>query len=185
MSSVTVVTPAIDTRFHLLQECMESVRNQTHKPAAHFISVDYDRIGAAKTLNNLIDAVQTEWFAPVADDDLFLPQHLERLLSVSDDADMIYPWCKVTGRNWNPNSKFDAKRLLTDNYIPSTVLMRKSVWAELGGYPDVVCEDHAMWVLMLQHNKTIKCLPEITWEYRFEATPDHRNISNGFDPKAV
>ena len=174
---VTVCTPSLPHRNSMLVECMESVRNQTLQPKAHLIGIDYNRIGGAKNLNRLITQADTEWIAPLADDDLLYPTYLERLLSEAGDADMIYPWCEVTGtRNgWNPNALFDPERLKTDNYIPATVLIRKSAWEELGGYPEIVCEDHGMWVKLLQGGKKIKCLPEILWQYRFHG----RNISDG------
>lgn len=184
--SVTVVTPAIETRFDLLAECIESVKNQTHKPHAHLVSVDYGRIGGARNLNNLIDAATTEWVAPLADDDVLYPNHLQALLDASEGADMVYSWCDVTGRgNWNPNSHFDPKRLRVSPYIPATVLLRKSAWEELGGFPDVVCEDHAFQIKMLDANKKIVCAPIVTWNYRFEVRADHKNISNGWHPKEV
>lgn len=174
---VTVCTPSIPHRSEMLQECMESVRNQTWHPKAHLIAIDYERVGGARMLNTLIDAANTEWIAPLADDDLFYPQYIEKLLTNAGDADMIYPWCEVTGtRNgWNPNSLLDIERLKSDNYIPATVLIRKSAWEKLGGYPEVVCEDHAMWVKMIEANMEIKCFPEILWQYRFHG----RNISDG------
>lgn len=174
---VTVCTPSVIHRSQMLQECMESVRNQTWTPKAHLIGIDYERVGGAKTLNKLIDAANTEWIAPLADDDLFYPRYIEALLTNADDADMIYPWCQVTGtRNgWNPNSLFDVERLRVGNYIPATVLLRKSAWEKLGGYPEVVCEDHAMWLKMIDANMKIKCFPEILWQYRFHGS----NISDG------
>jgi len=174
---VTVVTPTIPVRSKMLSECMLSVANQTVTPKAHLISVDFERIGAARVLNKMISAVTTEWIAPLADDDLFYPNYLERLLDEAGDADMIYPWTEVVGtRNgWNPNSYLDLERLKSNNYIPATVLMRKSAWEDVGGYPEVVCEDHALWLKLMEHGKVIKCLPEILWQYRFHG----RNISDG------
>lgn len=177
---VTVCTPSIPHRHEMLKQCMESVRKQTAEPQSHLIGIDYARVGGAKMLNNLISQATTEWIVPLADDDILYPNFIERLVSEAGDADMIYPWCEVTGtrKNWNPNSHLDIERLRTDNYIPATVLIRRSTWEELGGYPDVVCEDHAMWVKMIEAGKTIKCLPEVLWEYRFHG----RNISDGEIP---
>jgi glycosyltransferase involved in cell wall biosynthesis len=181
---VTVCTPSLAHRNEMLVECMASVRNQTWQPRAHLVGVDYDRAGASVVLNRLISAADTEWIAPLADDDLLYPHYIESLLSNAEDADMIYPWCEVTGtRNgWNPNSLLDIKRLKSDNYIPATVLIRKSAWEKVGGYPEVVCEDHAMWIKLIEADLKIKCLPEILWQYRFHG----RNISDGqYEPWEV
>lgn len=174
---VTVCTPSLPHRNEMLSECMTSVRDQTWQPKAHMVCVDYERAGAASIVNKLIDAANTEWIAPLADDDLFYPNYIEELLSNAEDADMIYPWCEVTGtRNgWNPNSHLDLDRLKADNYIPATVLIRKSAWEKVGGYPEVVCEDHAMWIKLMEAGLKIKCHPKILWQYRFHG----RNISDG------
>jgi len=181
---VTVCTPSIPSRSEMLLECITSVKNQTWQPKAHLIGIDYERAGTAKTLNKLVDQSTTEWFAPIADDDLYYPNFIQVLLSAAEDADMVYPWCEVTGtRNgWNPNSYFDAEKLRSANYIPATVLMRKSAWEKVGGYPEVVCEDHAMWLKFLDNNLKIVCIPQILWQYRFHG----RNISDGiFSPEEI
>jgi len=174
---VTVCTPSLPHRNEMLAECMESVRNQTWTPKAHLVGIDYERIGGPKTLNKLISAADTEWIAPLADDDLLYPNYIEELVHNAGDADMVYPWCEVTGtRNgWNPNATLDIERLKQSNYIPATVLLRRSAWEQLGGYPEVVCEDHAMWVKMIDAGMQIKCVPKILWQYRFHG----RNISDG------
>lgn len=161
----------------MLVECIESVKKQTVLPASHTIYTDYNRIGPAKALNIMFRSIETEWAAPLADDDIFYPQYIERLIAEAGDADMVYPWCRVTGtrEGWIPNAHFDADTLRVSNYIPATVLIRKSAWEKVGGYPEVVCEDHAMWLKLLDAGLKIKCVPEILWEYRFHG----RNISDG------
>lgn len=176
--AVTVCTPSLPSRHEMLVECMESVRNQTYPAYEHRISLDYARTGLpAAVLNRIVEGVRTEWVAPLADDDLLYPYHLEKLIEVSEGADMIYPWCRVTGtRVWNPNSYFDERKLRRGNYIPATVLIKTQMVHEFGGYDDgQVCEDHAMWIRMLDAGKVIKCLPYATWEYRFHS----RNVSSG------
>lgn len=189
MSSVSVVTPSIPHRYLMLDECKRSVAEQTVKPAAHIITIDYARVGGAANLNTAIRAANTEWVLTLADDDLLYPTCIERLLANSDGADMVYPWCNVVGRamhpNWNPNSYYDPSRLRQGNYIPGMVLIKKSVVEEVGYYPEVVCEDHAMWIKLLDAGKNIRCVPEILWEYRFQVTEDHKNISDGYDPGEV
>ncbi len=180
-ADVTVVTPTVPHRYEMLYNCLESVRNQTVLPVKHLVGVDFEREGTSKTLNKLIAEANTEWIAPLCDDDVFYPNYIERLVVEAGDADMIYPWANIINRDWNPNSHFDPERLLYENYIPATVLIRKSVWEELGGYPDHICEDWMMWIKMVQAGKKIKCLPEILWEYRFHG----KNISEGNDPKEI
>ena len=180
---VTVCTPSLPHRSDMLNECMQSVRSQTWQPKSHLIGLDYERLGPAKTANKLYSQATTEWVISLADDDLLYPSFIETLLSQADDADMIYPWCEVIGtRNgWNPNSYFDADRLRDNNYIPATVLIRKSAWEDVGGFPEVLLEDHEMWIKLMDAGKKIKCVPEILWQYRFHG----KNISDGHDPTQV
>lgn len=179
-ADVTVITPTVPHRYEMLFDCIESVRNQTVLPKNHFIGVDYEREGIPKTINKMISNADTEWIAPLCDDDVYYSNYIERLIQESNDADMIYPWCNVVNHptGWNPNSYFDPQRLLVENYIPATVLIRKSVWEELGGYPDCIYEDWMMWIKLVQRKKRIKCVPEVLWEYRFHG----RNISSGVSP---
>lgn len=182
MSDITVITPAISTRFDHLRHLLNSIESQTLKPAAHLISVDYDRVGCAANMNRMVAAVETEFMIMIADDDIMYPTCLERLRAEIGDHDMIYPWTKVVGRgNWNPNSHFDSNRLRHACYIPGMYMLRTEVWRELGGAPNVICEDYAFQLKMLDANKKIKCLPEILWEYRFHGS----NISDGHDPKEI
>lgn len=179
---ITVVTPAINTRFDKLRECIDSVNNQTLKPKAHLICVDHERIGCANTLNNMIEAVDTEFFFTIADDDILYPNCLQRVFEESEGYDFIYPWCNVVGRgNWNPNSPFDADRLRKMPYIPSVALIRTEAYREVGGFPDVICEDYEFQIRLLNAGKKFKHVPEKLWEYRFHGS----NISDGNDPRTI
>jgi hypothetical protein len=171
-------------RHRWLDECMGAVRNQTVRVHEHRIGVDYRRSGGAAMLNRVIDGVTTKWVFPLADDDLIDPSCIEKLLAKAEetDADMVYPWCRVTGRGgWNPNSHYDEVRLKRDNYIPATVLIKTEVVQSVGGYPDVVCEDHGMWLKLLETKRKIVCLPEVLWTYRFHRGPngEAENVSDG------
>ena len=177
-ADVTVCTASLPHRFEFRNELIKSVEAQTVMPRAHFIGIDYGRVGGQKTMNDLIRAATTEWVAPIADDDLMYPQYLERLLANSEGADMVYSWCAVTGgrAGWDLCQPFDPDRLRRQPYIPATVLLRKSVWEELNGYSEVeVCEDYAFQIKMLDAGKVIRNVPEVLWEYRFHG----RNISDG------
>jgi hypothetical protein len=87
---ITVCTPSIPTRGELLARAVRSVQNQTLKPQAHIVSIDHNRIGAPAMLDATIKAADTEWVAILADDDEFMPNHLETLwnLVTSEGADI-------------------------------------------------------------------------------------------------
>lgn len=182
VADVSVITPAIPERVStMLSSCIESVINQTLRPQAHLIGIDYNRVGAGAICNILSKNVKTKYIAFLADDDIFYPNHIQVLMNNVGEADLIYSWCNVVGRgNWNPNSYFDADRLSSGNYIPSTVMLRTDVFLELGGFDETpfIAEDWDMWLKMLRNNKSFKCVDEITWEYRFHGA----NISDGWLP---
>jgi GT2 family glycosyltransferase len=151
----------------MLAECVRSVSTQSLLPSAHLVHVDHARVGEADGINRLARASSAAWFAVLADDDLVDATHLETLASRIDDADIVYTWCRVTGRNWNPNALFDAERLRRQNYIPATALIRASLWHRLGGYRNCHGEDWDFWLRALDAGARFVCIPEVTWTYRF------------------
>jgi hypothetical protein len=195
MVSIAVLTPSLPERGVMLREAMRSVQGQTLKPSIHAIGVDYDRIGIGRMLNRLAASTTTEWLARLDDDDLFKRNHLEVLASATDEADVIYTWCDVKPRSeggvtppapsvlgpagWIPNQEFDPDLLRQRNYIPATTLIRTSLWAELGGWllpgwgvdesprEPQSAEDWDFWLRALDAGARFRCIPEITWTYRY------------------
>jgi hypothetical protein len=87
---VTVCTPTIPPRGQELARAVRSVAEQTVKPAAHLVMVDVHREGAPGMLDKVVTHALTEWVAILADDDEFLPHHLETLWELvnSQNADI-------------------------------------------------------------------------------------------------
>lgn len=173
--SVTVVTPSLPGREWTLYQACQSVWTQTQRPAAHSIWVDHERKGSAYSRNKAASAAVTEWIAPLDDDDELYPIHLEALLAHSADADIVYPYCHVIGRDWSPNREFDADALRQGNYIPITTLIRRDLWEQAGGWRDSSqvahgWEDWDLWLRALDMGARFKCVPQVTWAYRFGAT---------------
>lgn len=173
---IAVVTPALPTRGGMLAECVASVAAQTLAPVEHLIGVDHERVGTARVKTRLSRAaVSAEWIAPLEDDDLADPDHLQTLAEHADQADVVYSWCRVTGRTgWDPNSEFDADRLRHGNYIPSTALIRRSLIDVLGGWRDSKTvaygwDDWDFWLRALDAGARFRCAPHVTWTYRFHA----------------
>jgi glycosyltransferase involved in cell wall biosynthesis len=170
VKSISVITAAIPARVDMLAEACRSVRAQTLPCMEHLIGFDYDRRGSAATRNSLLRAASGEWVAILDDDDLMKPYHLAMLEASSNGADIVYSWCEVEGRAWDPNSMFDAERLLRENYIPITTLIRRELLADLGGFrEDVAWEDHDLWLRALEAGAEFRCVPAVTWIYRFHA----------------
>ena len=177
---VVVMTPSLPERAEFRAECVESVKAQTLKPVAHVVMLDYERVGPAVMLNRMLPAciaAEADWIAQLADDDLMDSHHLETLVANSAEADILYSYCRVTGRGFNPNSPFDADRLRRENYIPATTLIRTSLCEELGWRSDSAYgfEDWDFWLRALDAGARFVCVPEETWTYRFHGS----NLSTG------
>jgi GT2 family glycosyltransferase len=177
---VVVITPSLPERAEFRAECVESVKAQTLKPVAHVVMLDYERVGPAVMLNQMLPACiasEADWIAQLADDDLIDSHHLETLVAHSAEADIVYSYCRVTGRGFNPNSPFDADRLRRENYIPATTLIRTSLCEELGWRADSAYgfEDWDFWLRALDAGARFVCVPEETWTYRFHGS----NLSTG------
>ncbi len=159
---------------------MASIRAQTLEPVAHLVMLDYERVGPAMMLNRMLPAAVAtgaEWVAQIADDDLADPHHLETLASATHEADIVYSYCRVEGRSFNPNRGFDADALRASNYIPATTLIRTSLCEELGWRSDAQhgFEDWDFWLRALDAGARFACIPEVTWTYRFHGS----NLSTG------
>src|SRR5438445_805557 len=104
---VCVITATLPERASLLEECCASVLAQTVE-CEHLVGVDEAREGPSVIRNRLAASTDADWLLPLDDDDLLDPTCVERLLAVSDAADVVYPWCRMVGRTdgWVPNKLF-------------------------------------------------------------------------------
>ena len=177
---IVVVTPSLPERADLRAECVASVAAQTLQPVAHIVMVDYERAGPAAMLNRMLPAciaADAEWVAQLADDDLADPNHLELLAEHCADADIVYSWCRVEGRSFNPNREFDEAALRASNFIPATTMIRTSLCVDLGWRDDSThgFEDWDFWLRALDAGARFVCVPEVSWTYRFHGA----NLSTG------
>lgn len=180
---ITVITATRPDRKHLLAEAARSVSLQTLSPAQWLIQTDHHAEGPATVLNNLAEKVETEWLFRLDDDDILEHDHFEQLKPylLYSNADIIYSWCTVEGPMAHNKYQvpFDAKRLRTDNYIPSAAAIRTNLFRDLGGYNTnptrTKHEDWDLWLRALEQNAKFLCIPVITWRYRFGSW-DHRSL---------
>jgi glycosyltransferase involved in cell wall biosynthesis len=160
---VSVLTPTLALeRADFLRECEASVNAQTWSGWEHLILNDKNREGCAITMNRLAREAQSDWFLPLADDDLLLPGCLETLLANRADADVIYAPPLVTGnedRWWFFQSP---------PAIPSCALIRADLWDTLGGYDETRFreEDRDLWVRALAADAKFVRVDEPCWVYR-------------------
>lgn len=170
---ISVITAALPSRLALLHTCIQSVTEQTLPPVEHCISIDHERAGTGAVKTRMLWGARGDWIAPLDDDDVFLSNHLATLAGYAPDADIVYSFCRVEGRDgWNPNRTFDADALREGNFIPATALIRASLLRDLGGWPDSAdspngWEDYALWLKALDAGARFVCAPSVTWVYRF------------------
>jgi glycosyltransferase involved in cell wall biosynthesis len=164
---VSILTPSIPERAHLLAECKLSVLAQTVVCWEHLVEVDERREGCARVVNRLAERATGDWLLIVADDDLLLPGCLETLLNhaaANPTADIIYAPPLVWGIP-NPWWFFQEPPA-----IPSFALMRADVWRSLGGYDENLLreEDRDLWTKALAAGAVFsRADSKPTWTYRF------------------
>lgn len=160
----------------MLAECKESVQAQTLPATEHLIYLDRnisERVGL--NLNRMAESTDCEWLAPLADDDLLFPQHLETLVAHSEDADVVYSKCQISGREgWEPHWPSE---------IPATTLIRRSLWEKLGGWSEAIrAEDRDFWIRARKKDARFVFVDEFTWHYRFgpwgnkSLVPEHHSF---------
>lgn len=181
MTTVAVCIPSIAPRGQMLTRAIASVGAQTRAADALCVAIDHDRSGAAVVRNRAWRMADTEFVAFLDDDDELLPNHLEHLLDVQarHDADVVYPWHRIIGPDGRTKADllgaqglpFDAEALDSRNYIPVTLLVRRALLDEVGGFPvpgtpdwpHQDCEDWACWRRLRDAGGIFVHTPEVTW----------------------
>lgn len=162
---ITLITGSLPERSSLLCEMINSVSLQVVKPTQHLIAVDDSPV--VPKLNKLIEIASTEYVVQVDDDDLLYPNHVQ-VLNDNLVADVVWTWCDVTGRNWDPNEGYQKGVLANRNYIPSNCAIRREALLGVGGHIETGGH-HDHW--LLQRLEAADCsfhnVPIKTWNYRF------------------
>lgn len=183
--SVGVAIPSIPSRKQQLARTMGSVLGQTRYPDQISVAVDTQRQGAAPTRNRAWQALKTDWVAFVDDDDEMWPNHLLKCLTHAEEknADMVFPWFQISKHGKPTNDDPLGQRGIEDrlipeklrhaNFIPVTVVIKRELLEEVGGFPIPMsldwpmrdCEDWGCWLRVLNAGGKISHLNEITWTW--------------------
>lgn len=110
--------------------------------------------GVTYTRNTAFENVNTELVFMLDPDNILYPDCIEILLNAlrNSDASFSYPLIQKFGVDDNVLNahKWDVNQLLKDNYIDNMVLIRKSIWNQVGGYsndmPVFGWEDYDLWL---------------------------------------
>lgn len=137
-----------------------------------------DRPGIYTQLNNALPAVEGEWFAYAAADDVAEPWKLadEVATCAAASVDVCYSSFYITDHLLRVRSMFRApapeyswERHLQSNYVSDCALMSRSLLAACGPF-DVSVGDHAYWDFWLRahrvHGARFAYNPKPEWYYR-------------------
>jgi glycosyltransferase involved in cell wall biosynthesis len=187
---VSIIVPTYN-RAHLVTETIDSILAQTFKDF-ELIVVDNEstdnteeviksytdrRIKYFRHQNNGVVAVNRnygiskangEYIAFCDDDDLWMPEKLERqvkLLDLNKELGLVYSDCYLIDENGNlerdtlltwlkllRGNVFD--KLFQFNFIPMlTVIVRREVLSKVGGFNPkyIIAQDHDLWLRIAEH----------------------------------
>jgi hypothetical protein len=173
---VSVITPTVPERRPMLIEAHRSVIQQTSPSIEHLIEVDTDGIGPGFMRNRIVKRAKGEWLVFLDDDDLLDPQFIELHLEHAEatGADLVYSICRLPlaghSGGWVPRiAEFDEAILRQPggNYIPVTVMVRKSTFQKAGGFSvSGSLDDWNLWIALLNAGAKFEYLPCVCWSYR-------------------
>lgn len=202
MSTVAVVIPTIPGREKRLQSAVESVMNQTRPPDQIVVQKDADGRGAATTRNRGLEKVVCDYVAWLDDDDLLLPNHIDRLAKVLDrfpQFGLVYPIPRVEGGRDPTATSLDGSWVLPwhvpfgaeqeqhlrvhGSFIPITHMVRTRDVNAIGGFPQPGTvrwiEDWGYLVNLLDAGVKFYHLPVVTWRWQI-----HDAHTGGFPDRA-
>jgi len=176
---VTFLIPHLPGRTESLARMIDSVHAQTISGEALLVCAmapnpELSRPGnTARSLNALLPSVKTEWLAPIADDDLLLPNYIEAALPHFDHADLIYSYDRdgrlpmVDCAQWpTTGSLFD--RLRAGNFI-TYCFIRTLLVRQLRGWTEDLLpgmfEDWDLFIRLAGIAARFRCVPEATFIY--------------------
>jgi glycosyltransferase involved in cell wall biosynthesis len=148
--------------------------------------------GLPAALNILLSEATGEWIARMDDDDLALPQRLEKQLeyATTNKLDVCGAWYRRFG--WLPGG---AGRPATDHeaivagllfqppLLHPSVLMQRSVLADAGGYCTEYphAEDYELWTRLATAGARFGNVPHVLLRYRMS----RNQVSRAFNPQQV
>ena len=164
---VTVLTASLPERETMLGEARASVAAQTFPAVEHLVGIDHAHQGAGPVLNRLLEEALGEWVMVLDDDDLLDPGHLDILLALADDVDVVYSLPRVEGGFFEQYGQpFDPAVLAQRNIVSHTALMRTEMVRQVGGWNAVRWFDWDLFCRLEAAGAEFRQVPEVTWTYR-------------------
>jgi teichuronic acid biosynthesis glycosyltransferase TuaG len=155
-------------------EVLEQIRQLSHLATIH---VNERNLGLRANFNQGASLARTEWLGFLADDDLFLPQKLERQNAYLDE----HPECDIlVGPFWMLNEdegrreiwgfrearQLTLKDALVHTTVIQTALMRRETFLALDGIGEPPLEDQDFGIRAILAGYRMEVLPEPLVVYR-------------------
>lgn len=171
--SVIIAAHPARLRSGLLSRAMTSVLAQTLPPSAIHVAMDLERQGAAQTRQRALEAVSTPWVSVIDSDDIWLPQHLEKLMGHAKEtgADYVYSWFSTLppGHDPFPPTHFSNDFNPADPIETTVTVLVRTAIAKQVGYHNLERgeansgEDFRMLLGCLEVGAIVSHLKERTW----------------------
>ena len=139
--------------------------------------------GAAR--NHAFQLAKGDYILPLDADDRIDPTYVEKALSELEahpDAGVCYCRAELMGEGSGPWNlpDFSLGEMLIDNVVFVTALIRREVYAEVGGFDERLVkgiEDYDFFLSILEHGWQIRQLPETLFFYRIKGDSRSRALS--------
>lgn len=145
------------------------------------VYVNKVNMGLAKSMNKAVAYSQGRFLARMDADDISLPERLRKEYLVMKNADYClvctgYEFMDENGEDLGMKSGHITSKLLVaglpyDNTIHHpTVMMRKDVFEQVGGYRNFPCsQDYDLWLRMSEYDSRMYYIDEILFRYRIRS----------------
>lgn len=137
----------------------EAILNNYQKLDARISSIKIEQSGVGHARNIGVEALDSEWICFLDSDDEWLPEKLQRQVEIAQENHFVLIY---SDENWirdglilkkkNFQQKSGGSLLLKSLEQcligPSTVMLKRSVFEEVGGFlrSHLVCEDYDLWL---------------------------------------
>jgi glycosyltransferase involved in cell wall biosynthesis len=133
-------------------------------------------LGLAAARNTAFKKAKNDYVFVLDADDEIYPSAISKLLAacLAANADVAYSQIELfgaykglLGRAWKPS------RFKKGNYVAATALVKKSAWANVGGYTQPAkiqgWEDYDFWCKFVEHNYHGVFVPKVLCRYRIHS----------------
>lgn len=177
-----------DNSVEVIKSSIEKYKNQF----STIKTIYRENQGLCKTLNQALDISSGEYFSPIASDDYFLNEKLEKLADIfkknsSSELSAVYGGVNFIDKNGEPTGRIHRGHnnlvsfedfFLFKVWVPApSALFLTSDLRKIGGFnPETKVEDLDILLRLTKNGKKIFFSKEIVAEYRFHESNISKNL---------